>query len=93
MQLSITLTSKEIEILLLLIEGKPNKQISSDLYISLETTKKHIQNIYKKIGINCRVEAFRWLMVNLYPNCMNHDFLREEMMNKFISKKYIYIAA
>ena len=89
MQLPITLTPKEIEILLLLIEGKPNKQISDDLYISLETTKKHIQNIYKKLGINCKIEAFRWLMVNLYPNCMNQEFLKNEMMKKFVSKRSI----
>ena len=93
MQLPITLTPKEIQILLLLIEGKPNKQISGDLYISLDTTKKHIQNIYKKIGINCKIEAFRWLMVNLYPNCMNQEFLKNEMTKKFVSKKYMYIAA
>ena len=50
------LTMRENEILNLLVEGKTNGQISSELYISPFTIKTHISNIYTKIGCNKKSE-------------------------------------
>ncbi len=49
-------TDREKEILLLLVEGMTNKDISAKLCISEPTVKSHIQNIYKKLEVNNRVQ-------------------------------------
>jgi DNA-binding CsgD family transcriptional regulator len=50
------ITSREKEIISLLINGYSYKEISNELVISLPTVKTHVQNIYKKIGINNKIE-------------------------------------
>jgi DNA-binding CsgD family transcriptional regulator len=47
----VKLTSRELDILKLLIKGYSNKQISNELYISIHTAITHRQNITKKLGI------------------------------------------
>ena len=49
------LTLKEIDILKYLNEGHNNKEISEKLFISLNTVKSHIKNIYKKVNVNNRL--------------------------------------
>ena len=49
------LTKKEIEIIDGVLKGKMNKEISSDLNISIATVKTHMNNIYKKLNIQNRV--------------------------------------
>lgn len=44
------LSTREIEILELLAEGKSIKEISSELMISINTTKTHVKSIYRKFG-------------------------------------------
>lgn len=51
------LTRREKEILQLLAEGMTYLQISEKLFISLETTKSHIRNIYPKLQVNSKNEA------------------------------------
>jgi len=51
------LTQKEKEILLLISEGKSNKEIASSLFVELSTVKSHINKIYSKIGASNRKEA------------------------------------
>ncbi len=53
---SLNLTNKETEILKLLKQGKSNKEIASELYISVSTVKTHINNIFKKMNISNRSE-------------------------------------
>lgn len=53
------LTGREIEVLNLMASGKSNKYISQALYISENTTKSHIANIYGKLEVNNRTEAAR----------------------------------
>lgn len=45
------LTSREREILGVLLMDKTNQEISDDLYISLGTAKTHVHNIFQKIGV------------------------------------------
>ena len=51
------LTEREVAVLHLLAEGKSNKQISANLYISIHTTKAHLESIYYKFGVNNRLQA------------------------------------
>lgn len=52
-----TLTPREMEILALIAEGKTNKEIASKLFISVNTVKVHISNIFQKIEVSSRTEA------------------------------------
>ena len=51
------LTKRETEILQLISEGKTYTQISEELFISKETAKTHIKNIYSKLQVNCKSDA------------------------------------
>lgn len=51
------LTEREKEMLRLLLQGKSNKEISALTYVSTDTVKSHLQNIYKKLGVKSRLEA------------------------------------
>jgi DNA-binding NarL/FixJ family response regulator len=56
------LTVRERQVLLCITEGKSNKDISSALFISLETVKSHTKSIFRKLGVKNRVEAARKAM-------------------------------
>lgn len=51
------LTAQEKNVVLKLVEGKSNKQISAELFISLNTIKTHLKNIFLKLEVNSRGEA------------------------------------
>jgi len=51
-----SLTSRQREVYNLIVSGKSNKQIMSDLYIEQSTLKSHINQIYKKLNIKNRKE-------------------------------------
>lgn len=53
------LTAREGVILKLLVDGLPNQKISEQLMITNNTLKKHILNIYKKMGVNSRGQLFQ----------------------------------
>ena len=60
------LTDREFEVVRLLYAGKTNQQIADELYIAMNTLKKHINNAYFKLDVNSRTKAvsqFRSLMV------------------------------
>ncbi|MBN8832786.1 MAG: hypothetical protein ABS68_08765 [Niastella sp. SCN 39-18] len=57
------LTIRETEVLESLAKGLIGKEVADALDISTGTVRKHIQNIYKKLQVNTRVEA-----VNLFLN-------------------------
>lgn len=51
------LTSREMEILLLMTEGKTNQEIADELFIALKTVKTHVSNILSKLGVQDRTQA------------------------------------
>lgn len=50
------LTSREREILKVLLTDKTNQEISDDLFISLGTAKTHVHNIFQKTGVVKRIQ-------------------------------------
>ena len=60
------LTSREIEVLRYLIEGKNNTQIATILFVSINTIKAHVSSIMTKFGVKSRVEvAVKAIRLNL----------------------------
>jgi len=51
------LTSREIDVLRLIANGNPNKEIAGQLSISEETVKSHVTNILSKLAANDRTHA------------------------------------
>ena len=54
------LSEKELAVLAELCHGHTNKQIAVSLWLSEQTVKFHLRNIYRKLGINSRTEAIRY---------------------------------
>jgi DNA-binding NarL/FixJ family response regulator len=50
-------SEREFDVLQHIYAGKPNRQISEALYVSLNTVKKHINNTYLKLDVNSRSTA------------------------------------
>ena len=53
----IELTSREIEVLKLVVLGASNKDIGEKLFITHHTVKAHLTQIYKKLGVTNRTSA------------------------------------
>jgi DNA-binding NarL/FixJ family response regulator len=51
------LTTREVEILRLVAEGKENSEIAEELYISPKTVKNHVASILDKLAIENRIQA------------------------------------
>ena len=52
-----SLTSREEEVLSWVRRGKSNQEIALILNVGVNTVKKHLQNIYVKLGVNNRTAA------------------------------------
>lgn len=52
------LTSKENQVMKLILAHKTNKEIANELFISDSTVKTHINNIYRKLNLNTRKDLF-----------------------------------
>jgi len=58
------LTTRENEILHLLVEGANYKEIALQLFISWETVRSHVKNIYEKLKVNSKAEAVSKILKN-----------------------------
>jgi len=56
------LTSRELQILRLVLAGRTNKAIASEIFISEKTVEFHLDNLYTKIGVRTRLMAGLWAM-------------------------------
>jgi DNA-binding CsgD family transcriptional regulator/tetratricopeptide (TPR) repeat protein len=51
------LTPRELEVLGLLVDGRSNRQIAGELFISTKTASVHVTNLLAKLGVHSRLEA------------------------------------
>jgi DNA-binding NarL/FixJ family response regulator len=58
------LTRREEEILKLVAQGRSNGQVAETLWVTKQTVKFHLSNIYRKLGVANRTEASHWAIVN-----------------------------
>jgi DNA-binding NarL/FixJ family response regulator len=58
------LTRRELEILQLVSEGHSNAQLARMLWVTEQTVKFHLSNIYRKLDVANRTEASRWAQVH-----------------------------
>jgi DNA-binding NarL/FixJ family response regulator len=56
------LTSREIEVLQLVVAGRTNKAIATELSVCEKTVEFHLSHIYNKIGSRTRLLAGMWAM-------------------------------
>ncbi len=55
------ISTREQEIIELVLQGKTNKEIEDILFISVKTVKNHIYNVFKKVGVGTRLELIHVL--------------------------------
>jgi DNA-binding NarL/FixJ family response regulator len=56
------LTPRELEILRLVLEGRTNRAIAAEIFISEKTVEFHLDNLYTKIGVRTRLMAGVWAL-------------------------------
>ncbi len=61
------ISPREAEITRLILRGFSNKEIGDTLFISAETVKKHVTNIYRKLGIKNRLQLSYFIQNRLSP--------------------------
>ncbi|MBK5480951.1 hypothetical protein JFV29_03225 [Peribacillus sp. TH16] len=57
------LTTKERDILAYITKGYTNEEVSKELFISVNTVKRHLQNIYRKLGVKNRTSLSYLVMM------------------------------
>lgn len=55
----VRLTRREREILILISQGLPSKEVAEQLIVSKRTVDFHLANIYHKLRVSNRLQAFR----------------------------------
>lgn len=58
------LTEREAEVLVLIARGRTNREVASELFISAKTVGRHVENLYRKIGVSSRAAAAVFAMEN-----------------------------
>ena len=53
------LTPREVEVLGLVAEGLTNPQVAQELFLSPRTVQRHLNSVYRKLGVSSRAAATR----------------------------------
>jgi DNA-binding NarL/FixJ family response regulator len=73
------LSGRELEVLLMVARGMSNHQIAVSLHLSEATIKRHLANIYPRIGVSSRGEAVRKALSNSWISA--RDITSEEVQS------------
>jgi DNA-binding NarL/FixJ family response regulator len=57
------LSERETEVVVLAARGLPNGRIAEELHISEATVKRHLANVYERLGVHSRSEAVRMALM------------------------------
>jgi DNA-binding NarL/FixJ family response regulator len=60
----VDLTPREVEILQLVAHGMSNSELAERLWVSDQTVKFHLSNVYRKLHVESRAKASRWAAVH-----------------------------
>jgi DNA-binding NarL/FixJ family response regulator len=61
-----SLSRRELEVLLMVARGMSNQQIAVSLYLSEATVKRHLANVYPKMGVSSRGEAVQMALAKAW---------------------------
>lgn len=67
------LSSREIEVIVMIAKDLPNKLIADELDISTNTVNTHVQNIQSKIGVHSKYGILAW--------AFKHNIIDEQLIN------------
>jgi DNA-binding NarL/FixJ family response regulator len=67
-----TLTPRELEILRLVAGGASNARIARQLWVTEQTVKFHLSNVYRKLGVSNRTEASHYAHVHQLVETQRH---------------------
>ncbi len=62
MKQKFSLTEREYDIFLCMVKGMNNQEIQNELFISMPTVKKHLTNIYQKLGVEGRHQVIHSIL-------------------------------
>lgn len=82
----IELSNREQEVVRLLMEGKSNKLIASDLNISIRTVEFHLKNIFSKLQVNSRVELILKLKTDINSTFLINQWKPQLRLRKTLPK-------
>lgn len=61
------LTSREVEVITLIAQGRSNREIATELYLSPNSIKTYVRTAYRKIGATSRSQAVAWAIRHGFP--------------------------
>ncbi|GAB3262464.1 response regulator transcription factor [Nocardioides dilutus] len=61
------LTTREVEVVTLIAQGRTNREIAAELYLSPNSIKTYVRTAYRKIGAASRSQAVAWAIRNGFP--------------------------
>jgi len=67
------LTERELTIVKAVARGLPNQGIAKELWVTEQTVKFHLTNIYRKLGVANRTEATRWALAHGFADAPTAD--------------------
>ncbi len=59
------ISDREKETVCLILKGKTNKEIEDTLYISIKIVKNYVYSIYRKFGVNNRLELIHLIQQSI----------------------------
>ena len=54
MRLALDLIEKKVDVLKLVVDGRTNKEIAAELYLSPKTVERHVSSLFDRTGVRSR---------------------------------------